>query len=91
MSAPIPWLRVFPPAVSFTAVEPNTVYDCQVTLRNADTRMHVVKIIKPVTKKFHLETGPESTTVKLAPGMSTTFEVAFATVGGVQLLKSVDP
>lgn len=77
MSAPIPWLRMFPPAVAFTDVEPNTVYNCEVTLRNADTRIHTVKIIKPVTKKFHLQA--DATTVKLAPGMNTTFEVAFAT------------
>ena len=78
MSAPVPWLRVFPPEVHFTDVEPHTTYTCEVTVRNADTRIHTVKILKPITKKFQLAVHGESNTVKLAPGMSTTFEVSFA-------------
>jgi len=43
MASPVPWLRVFPPAVSFTNVEANTVYTCVVTLRNADTHLHTAR------------------------------------------------
>lgn len=75
---PLPWLRMFPPAVCFKDAEANTVYTAEVTLRNADSRPHTVKIIKPKSKRFHLVAN-DFISVRLSPGLTTTFEVAFAT------------
>lgn len=74
---PLPWLRLFPPAVNFHGIEANTVYTAEVTVRNADSRIHTVKMIKPTTKKFFL-VADAFKSVKLAPGMTAKFEVAFA-------------
>jgi len=74
---PLPWLRLFPPAVNFHGIEANTVYTSEVTVRNADSRIHTVKMIKPTTKKFFL-VADAFKSVKLAPGMTAKFEVAFA-------------
>ena len=77
-SNPLPWLRMFPPAVCFKDAEADTVYTAEVTLRNADSRPHAVKIIAPKSKRFHL-VGDDFISVRLSPGLTTTFEVAFAT------------
>ena len=44
-------------------------------MRNADSRIHTVKMIKPTTKSSSSRTR---SSVKLAPGMTAKFEVAFA-------------
>ena len=75
---PLPWLRVFPPAVTFRDAEANEVYTAEVTVRNADTRPHTVKIIKPDSRRFHL-VAREFVSARLSPGLTATFEVAFAT------------
>ena len=66
------------PAVCFKDAEADTVYTAEVTLRNADSRPHAVKIIAPKSKRFHL-VGDDFISVRLSPGLTTTFEVAFAT------------
>ena len=74
----LPWLRMFPPSITFEDVEANAVHTTTVTLTNADARIHGVKILKPTSKKFHL-VSRDFVAVKLAPGMSTSFELAFST------------
>ena len=74
---PLPWLRLFPPAVNFHGIEADTVYTAEVTVRNADSRIHTVKMIKTTTKKFFL-VADAFKSFKLAPGMTAKFEVAFA-------------
>ena len=76
---PLPWLRVFPPAVTFAHVEANTTYTATVTLRNADNRPHVVKVIPPKTSRFALAGKRGVTTTRLSPGLTTSFEVTFTT------------
>ena len=74
----LPWLRMFPPSITFEDVEANVVHTTTVTLTNADARIHGVKILKPTSKKFHL-VSRDFVAVKLEPGMSTSFELAFST------------
>ena len=75
---PLPWLRVFPPNVTFGNVEANTTYTATVTLRNADNRPHVVKVIPPKTGRFSLRGEHNGvTSTRLSPGLTTTFEVDF--------------
>ena len=74
---PLPWLRVFPPAVTFADVEANTAYTATVTLRNADTRPHVVKVIPPKTSRFAFAGKGGVTTTRLSPGLTASFDVTF--------------
>ena len=76
---PLPWLRVSPPAVTFADVEANTAYTATVTLRNADSRPHVVKVIPPKTSRFALAGERGVTTTRLSPGLTASFDVTFAT------------
>ena len=39
----LPWLRMFPPSITFEDVEANAVHTTTVTLTNADARIHGVK------------------------------------------------
>jgi len=70
-----PVVRIFPPAVQFDAVEPGVPHSTILTVKNVDTRSHVVKISHPLAGPFRvLGAGPQ---LKLAPGLETSVEVEF--------------
>ena len=77
----LPWLRVFPPELIFTNIHANVTYTAQLTLRNADSRLHFVKVLPPGSSRFSLPGANAqnglATTTRLSPGLTTTFEVSF--------------